>query len=220
MKAVLNIVCKSSSAAAAPNMHNLCCSTCSCATDDASLGSPVVASPEAAAETGSAQQALNTAELQEYLAGQGEWMLPAEAAASSATGATAAVPQHAALGRVVAELAALAQKLEGRQLPLPAAGGSADGVDAVLTAADAAAEQLPEKTDTSTIKAMPLKLAVVSLGCDAHSMGCSARWRFACKLSCPAIVAPEDDRSWTRSALAACTAFEWGMHDCTHQCDG
>ncbi|WIA32870.1 hypothetical protein OEZ86_006044 [Tetradesmus obliquus] len=129
--------------------------------DDASLGSPVVAtSPEAAAETGSAQQALNTAELQEYLAGQGEWVLPAEAVASSATGATAAVQQHAALGRVVAELAALAQKLEGRQLPLPAAGGSADGVDAVLTAADAAAEQWPEKAETSTIKAMPLKLAV------------------------------------------------------------
>jgi hypothetical protein len=133
------------------------------ATDDVSLGSPVVAaSPETAAEPSSAQQALNTAELHEYLAGQGEWAMPADALSSTAAGVAAGVQQHAALGRVVAELAAFAQKLHGRQIPLPAAGGGADGVDAALTAAAAAAEQLPEDAATITIKAMPLKLAVVS----------------------------------------------------------
>jgi hypothetical protein len=122
----------------------------------------VAASSEATAESGSAQQALNTAELHEYLAAQGEWALPADAVSSAAAGATAGLQQHAALGRVVAELAALAQKLQGKQLALPAAGGSADGVDAVVTAGAAAAEQSKEDAAAGAIKAMPLKLAVVS----------------------------------------------------------
>jgi hypothetical protein len=144
--------------------------------DDAALGSPVVAATsEAANEPGSTQQVLNTAELHDYLTGQGEWMLPQDALSSSsnaAAGATAGVQQHAAVGRVVAELAGLAQKLQGKQLALPGAGAvtgdaGAEGARPVLTAAAAAAaaaEQSPEDAATAVIKAMPLKLAVVSIG--------------------------------------------------------
>jgi hypothetical protein len=120
---------------------------------------------------------LNTAELHDYLAGQGEWVLSPDALSSSssisnATAGAAAgvtVQQHAALGRVVAELAALSQKLQGKQLALPApaavAGDAgAEGAGSVLTAAAAAAEQSPEDAATATIKAMLLKLAVVSIG--------------------------------------------------------
>jgi hypothetical protein len=93
------------------------------------LGKPVINSdPSGLHEAPSAQQVINTAELQDYLAGQGAWAVPpallAAGAGASAAGASrpstpapqatlvAQIPQSKALGEVVAELAKLSQKLK------------------------------------------------------------------------------------------------------------
>jgi hypothetical protein len=102
-----------------------------CAGDPA-LGTPVInTDPAALHEAPSAQQVINTAELRDYLAGQGAWAVPPALLAAAApapappAGASrpstpalqaplvAQVPQsNKALGEIVAELAKLSQKLK------------------------------------------------------------------------------------------------------------
>lgn len=131
------------------------------AAGDPMLGSPVVSSSAAdGAESGSATFVLNTVELQDYLAGQGEWTL----AQDTQAGNPGSRQQHA-LGRVVAELSAFAQRLRKRwdALPPPVAEATKEGEPkAPLTAAEAVAAGESADATPGMIQAMPLKLAVVS----------------------------------------------------------
>eukprot|EP00878_Enallax_costatus_P044531 GHUV01053192.1.p1 GENE.GHUV01053192.1~~GHUV01053192.1.p1 ORF type:complete len:383 (+),score=153.40 GHUV01053192.1:92-1240(+) len=147
---------------------------------DPSLGTPVLSQGPVSKETEQTSRIMNTAELQDYLAGQGEWSPPVEVAAptapssrpgtaSSARPATASTDskalsqQSATLGRLVAELAAFAQKLQGHPATaLPAVEPDAKGdAQALSTTAGAAAAQ-PIDAAAQTVQSIPLKLAVVS----------------------------------------------------------
>lgn len=138
-------------------------------------------SPDAVGkETMDTQHIANTAELQDYLAGHGEWCPAADAPSSrpatAATGATAATAsadvtktaeqQCSSLGRLVAELAALAQKLKGHpSAAVPAVQQQEDnpaGKEKAMPTAAAVAAALQVDAAAQTIQSIPLKIAVVS----------------------------------------------------------
>lgn len=153
---------------------------------DPSLGTPVISQGPVSKEAAQTSRIMNTAELQDYLTGQGEWTSPAEAAtpaapssrpgtASTARPATAdpnskAVAQQTpGLGRLVAELAALAQRLQGHPaIAMPAA---AQGDAQALGTTAAAAAALPVDTAAQTVQSIPLKIAVVSADSSAAAIG-------------------------------------------------
>ncbi|KAF8067189.1 SPEF2 [Scenedesmus sp. PABB004] len=151
---------------------------------DAALGAPVLPASPAEREQDSARRVVNAAELRDYLAGQGEWACAeAPPGAPAAGGAGGGGGQHAALGRVVAELAALAQRLEGAA-ELPAAAPGADG--ALLTAAAAAEAAAAPSAAAAAIGHMPLKLAVAGAPfAGKSSVARALAQRFGLKLLAP-----------------------------------
>jgi hypothetical protein len=172
---------------------------------DPALGCPVVSPGLIVKEPEATQQVINTAELAEYLTCTGDWLISdgvlavsssssssvnaANAGSAAATGGPATPAsgtvlasqplQHAALGRVVADLAALAQKLgdSPQELvqswqgtdnkhpshPAAEAGGTSDAAAAseVLTAAAAVAAK-DKASPARAIQSFPLKISVVS----------------------------------------------------------
>lgn len=145
-----------------------------CTAGDPSLGSPVLTQSSVATESDAASSIMNTAELQDYLAGRGEWAAAPDVAGTPNAAADAAassipdsvVTQHySTLGRTVAELAAYAQKLRGlaaAEPPEPSGDTSPGPSDALaVTAADAASQQVDAAAQT--IRSIPLRIAVVSL---------------------------------------------------------